>query len=354
VKRFLILTALLLTGILLTAPLTVHAQDAQPVVRAVLFYSPTCPHCHLVINETLPPLMERYGDQLQIAGIDITQPDGSVLFGAALQSFGLQEGGVPFLVVGDTYMVGSAQIPQEFPGLIESLLASGGMDWPAIPGLQQALAPMPSADQAAVPAPGRADSAGGWRAKFAQDPAGNTLSVVVLTGMLAAVIWSAISLNSRTPRRRTAVPVKAPGWLIPVLSVIGLGVAGYLAYLELSQAEPFCGPIGHCDIVQQSKYARLFGLFPIGVMGVAGYLAILAAWLIARYAPKHLVEPSAAALLVMTGLGTLFSIYLTFLEPFVIGATCMWCLTSSVLMTVLMLACLEPGKRSLAGLLKRR
>jgi uncharacterized membrane protein len=41
------------------------------------------------------------------------------------------------------------------------------------------------------------------------------------------------------------------------------------------------------------------------------------------------------ALFAMTGLGTLFSIYLTFLEPFVIGATCMWCLSSATIMTLL-------------------
>jgi uncharacterized membrane protein len=43
------------------------------------------------------------------------------------------------------------------------------------------------------------------------------------------------------------------------------------------------------------------------------------------------------ALFLLALVGTLFSIYLTFLEPFVIGATCAWCLTSAVLMTVLML-----------------
>jgi uncharacterized membrane protein len=37
-------------------------------------------------------------------------------------------------------------------------------------------------------------------------------------------------------------------------------------------------------------------------------------------------------------LGTLFSVYLTFLEPFVIGATCAWCLTSAVVITLLLWA----------------
>ena len=39
----------------------------------------------------------------------------------------------------------------------------------------------------------------------------------------------------------------------------------------------------------------------------------------------------------MTGGGVLFSVCLTFLEPFVIGATCAWCLSSAVIMTLLLL-----------------
>jgi uncharacterized membrane protein len=53
------------------------------------------------------------------------------------------------------------------------------------------------------------------------------------------------------------------------------------------------------------------------------------------------------ALLAMAALGTLFSIYLTFLEPFVIGATCAWCLTSAVVMTLVMLLAARPGFEAL-------
>jgi hypothetical protein len=34
--------------------------------------------------------------------------------------------------------------------------------------------------------------------------------------------------------------------------------------------------------------------------------------------------------------GVLFSIYLTFLEPFVIGAVCMWCVSSAVIMMLML------------------
>ena len=43
----------------------------EAVARAVLFYSPTCPHCHKVMTEDLPPLVERYGDRFVIVGVDV-------------------------------------------------------------------------------------------------------------------------------------------------------------------------------------------------------------------------------------------------------------------------------------------
>jgi uncharacterized membrane protein len=57
-------------------------------------------------------------------------------------------------------------------------------------------------------------------------------------------------------------------------------------------------------------------------------------------------------LLGMTVFGVLFSLYLTFLEPFVIKAVCMWCITSAVIMTLLLLLSLKPALLSLQALRK--
>lgn len=372
-KRHHILIAALLLGLLASPVPTARAQEAQPVVRAVLFYSPGCGHCRYVITETLPPLFAKYGEQLQIVSVDVTQPQGQILFAAALQKFGIETGGVPFLVVGDTYLIGSVQIPETFPILIESYLAQGGVDWPDIPGLREALAlssgnetataaastqpaalqttPVPATvDPASVSpmaTPGLAPSgfhSTDWRDNFARDPAGNALAVLVLAGMSASIVWAVVLLqktNGTSLRGGWA-------WSIPVLCAVGLGVAGYLAYVETTQITAVCGPVGDCNTVQQSEYARLFGVLPVGVLGLMGYVAILIAWGIAKYGRGHFAELAAWSMFAMTAFGTLFSIYLTFLEPFVIGATCAWCLTSSVLMTALMLLSLGPAKLALS------
>jgi uncharacterized membrane protein/thiol-disulfide isomerase/thioredoxin len=347
-------------------------QAPQAVVRAVLFYSPQCGHCHVVINEVLPPLVEKYGAQLEIIGVDVTQPDGQRYFQLALQKFNLQSSGVPFLVVGDEYLVGSVDIPEKFPGLIEKHLARGGVEWPAIPELAkilpQATSTIPPTLQAApsvlptltlplaispTPLPGLGlagtQSPPSLAGNLARDPLGNGLAIFVLLGMVMVAGFAAINF----PRLAGAAPQGWQGWLIPILTLAGLVVAGYLTYVETAQVNAVCGPVGDCNTVQQSQYARLFGVLPIGLLGLAGYVFILAAWLVGRLDRKPLSTYADLALLAMTTLGLLFSIYLTFLEPFVIGATCAWCLTSAILITALFWLSLMPGKQAYLDLSNR-
>jgi uncharacterized membrane protein len=167
----------------------------------------------------------------------------------------------------------------------------------------------------------------------------------VLIGMIGSSVWAIVLFN-----KTSGVSLKGDwAWTIPLLCVIGIGVAGYLAYVETTNVTAVCGPVGDCNTVQQSEYARLFGILPIGILGLFGYVTIIIAWLVARYADGYLSNIGSLAMLGMTAFGTLFSIYLTFLEPFVIGATCAWCLTSAVLMTVLMMLSVTPGKLALSA-----
>ncbi len=74
---------------------------------------------------------------------------------------------------------------------------------------------------------------------------------------------------------------------------------------------------------------------------------MVAAWLVAQAAGPDWGRLGAVALWGMALVGTLFSIYLTFLEPFVIGATCMWCLASAVTITGILLAATPMARAAL-------
>jgi uncharacterized membrane protein len=115
-----------------------------------------------------------------------------------------------------------------------------------------------------------------------------------------------------------------------VLATVGLGVASYLTYVHYSGSPPVCTAGGSCLKVQTSVYSKLAGV-PVALMGLIGYIAILASLL----APES--ERSRFATLVFTIGGFGFSAYLTYRELFSIHAVCEWCASSAVIMTILML-----------------
>ncbi len=295
-----------------------------PIVHALLFYSPTCPHCHKVISDVLPPLIKKYGQQLHIVAINVRQADGNALYKAAIKQFNIPKDrfGVPTLIVGNQVLVGSGEIPTQFPELIDKFLAQGGIDWPPIQGLEQL--------KAVSESEGRMMQSLTLSEKLARDPIGNGAAIIVLIGMLIVVLRVLMRLNLKNPRSMQQE------WIVPILSLLGLAVSSYMLYIETTGTAAICGPVGDCNTVQQSEYAYLFGILPIGVLGVIAYLAILLVWSIGHYGSGKLARLASLSLFILALSGTLFSIYLTFLEPFVIGATCAWCLASAIIMTVLL------------------
>jgi uncharacterized membrane protein len=135
--------------------------------------------------------------------------------------------------------------------------------------------------------------------------------------------------------------------LIPILSLIGLGVALYLTYVETQNVAAVCGPVGDCNAVQASPFAKLFGILPVGLLGAAGYVAILIAWFVGRSGEGALSHLAPLAIFGMALFGVLFSVYLTYLELFVIRAVCIWCITSAVIMALILALSVSPALEAL-------
>lgn len=348
-----ILTAILLVLLFITfINFSVNAQEDEdrPVVRAVLFYSPTCGHCENLIQNQLPPLLEEYGDQLKIVAINTSLQGGQDLYLSAVERYEIPQERivVPMLIVMDNIMVGGAEIPNQFPDIIIDQLANDGTDWPDIPGLQDVISEVDFSSH--PPGSTKIDSRDSSESnipvlslfdKFMLDPLANSIAVIVLIGMIISIFWVVINFNRPLPEKDFW-----PKWVIPIMSVLGMGVAFYLTYVETSGVEAACGPVGDCNTVQLSPYAELFGFLPVGLLGLIGYVLLLAGWAIHYYGPKNLHWASSIAVWGMALFGVLFSIYLTFLEPFVIGATCMWCISSAIFQTIIFLAATEPAKRA--------
>ena len=135
----------------------------------------------------------------------------------------------------------------------------------------------------------------------------------------------------KKPREMPSPPVTSrPDWIIAGLALVGLAVASYLTALKLGGNQAFlCRDGSGCDIVQASRYSLLAGL-PTALWGAAVYAAILVLSVI----PQTVRRWQMAFMLASAAVA--FSIYLTYLSIFVIGATCPYCLASGAISLLLL------------------
>ncbi|HEX8690592.1 MAG TPA: vitamin K epoxide reductase family protein [Solirubrobacterales bacterium] len=130
-------------------------------------------------------------------------------------------------------------------------------------------------------------------------------------------------------RRQVSVP--AEGVLQRVaafLAAFGIGVAAYIAVAEADGGAPAClAGSGGCETVAASSHSELAGI-SVALIGVFGYALLLGAALLRGDAARM-----AGFGLGLIGLG--YTVYLTWLELFVIEAICQWCMVSAVLMVAL-------------------
>jgi len=131
-------------------------------------------------------------------------------------------------------------------------------------------------------------------------------------------------------------------YLIAFLTLAGVVVASLALHVHYStETEPCsinekwdCGIVNHCP------YA-VIGPVPVAAIGIAGYAAMLVLALARR---KRLL---LAAVLI----GLAFSLYLTYIEKYVLLVWCIYCVTSLGLLTLITLAALGwqfTGRKRLA------
>ena len=112
------------------------------------------------------------------------------------------------------------------------------------------------------------------------------------------------------------------------LATLGVAVATYIAIADSGGGSPVCiGGSQGCETVADSSYSHLLGV-NIAVFGILAYLLLLGAALLRGDGARM-----GGFAVSLVGFG--YSVYLTYLELFVIEAVCQWCVASAILMTVL-------------------
>ncbi|MDH4066666.1 MAG: vitamin K epoxide reductase family protein [Acidobacteriota bacterium] len=118
-----------------------------------------------------------------------------------------------------------------------------------------------------------------------------------------------------------------PNWPLLALSLLGCGLAGYLAWTNwMGGAVQGCSVGSGCDVVLSSRWATLLGL-PTAFWGLLTYVVLAAVAFIAQVHRQWRLGWTIAFF------GVLYSAYLTTISFTVLGAACPYCLTSLALMT---------------------
>src|SRR5687767_14225503 len=126
--------------------------------------------------------------------------------------------------------------------------------------------------------------------------------------------------------------------LAALVALAGLFVATYLALYKLGVIGTLSCSVGSCEAVQLSRWATLFGL-PVAIWCV-GYYALVFALTLSGVQERFADSRGLSlALMLLTAWGLIFSVWLTYLELFVIEAICQWCVVSAVLAGILFAIC---------------
>lgn len=128
-------------------------------------------------------------------------------------------------------------------------------------------------------------------------------------------------------RLRAAFPVAAC-----VVSLAGLADAAYLTAKHYSGKDVPCSLITGCERVLTSSYAEMFGI-PTAMFGALAYFAAFSLALLVFYGNRRLWNLFGVLVSVMS----VFTLWLIYLQAFVIEAFCQFCLLSA-LSTLLLLA----------------
>jgi uncharacterized membrane protein len=140
-------------------------------------------------------------------------------------------------------------------------------------------------------------------------------------------------LPGREPGSRLSL--RSPETWAVVLAICGIAVSIYLTAVHFQDSLLVCSGVSDCETVQNSKYAKLFGI-PVAILGLAMYVAALVLAVV-RLARDELADRATILLFVMLFAGFLFTAYLTYLELFVIDAICQWCVVSAVITTAMLI-----------------
>jgi len=127
---------------------------------------------------------------------------------------------------------------------------------------------------------------------------------------------------------------KKLNWVSIILTTVGVLIAVYMTIYKWTANNAMCLGSGDCSTVNASPYSQIYGI-PVALVGVFGYFAILFLLLFNNRFGKFVEQNHLYGIFGLTVTGFIFTVYLVYLEAFIIKAFCPFCVASQITMTIL-------------------
>lgn len=117
--------------------------------------------------------------------------------------------------------------------------------------------------------------------------------------------------------------------ILVILGLVGFSIASYIYIEKKKKKKLICPNRFDCDSVINSDYS-VIGPFQVEVLGMFYYLFITIAFLLSnKYLNWTLFLKQI--FFVISCISVMFSIYLSFIQAFLIRHWCIWCLSSAII-----------------------
>lgn len=121
---------------------------------------------------------------------------------------------------------------------------------------------------------------------------------------------------------------------VGVAALGGFGVSATILYSKKTNTQLVCPTGSDCDVVIKSRYSKFFGI-PLEYLGMAYFAAIFIAYIILLAFPQLLPGVALLGLRLLTMGAFFFSLYLLFVQAFLLRQWCIWCLLAAMLSMII-------------------
>jgi uncharacterized membrane protein len=122
-------------------------------------------------------------------------------------------------------------------------------------------------------------------------------------------------------------------------ALAGLGVTIYIFYAKHFRKHLACPTGSDCNVVVNSKYSHFLGI-SLEYLGALYYSAVITSYALLLIYPHLREGVLMTTILILTAIAFLFSLYLLFVQGFILRKWCIWCLLSATLSILIFIASL--------------